>query len=545
MTLAGTVTSGTGTLTVTVQDSALIGGQEVVNYAVQSTDTTLALMASGLSAAIASDSSLQAIGVNATATGAVVSIRSLSANATAYTTATSGGATETLGLGLNRSLENITIGGTITSGNVVKVNVYDASFGTNPQVVSYTVTGGDTTTTVAQHLASGFASLGSNGYFSATNHGPVITVTSTSPNVVRYTNGSVSVTETESIGPVLSGNQTILIGGSKTTADQLKVNVYDIGLASNPETVTYTVASGDTLTTIATNLASAIASDTNLTNIGVTAAASGTVVTISSSSVNATSYVPAVASTVTETMTMGLPANGTSTAVIGGSVSHTANDKVTVNVYDNALVEAGFTSPESVTYTVQTGDTTTAAVASGLAAAIAADTKLSGIGVAAASPSNSSVVNITSNSVRATTYSVSAATGATETISVSSAAGVLQSAYNNVNELTNINSGGPVLFQGTSNQPLVSASIATSAVATSISSSSYSESVSGADTETITLGQYVNGTQTATIGGTATTGDQLIVSVSNTALSGGVESATYTVPSGSPSTTTMASRFRR
>ncbi len=100
-----------------------------------------------------------------------------------------------------------------------------------------------------------------------------------------------------------------------------------------------------------------------------------------------------------------------------------------------------------MTYTVQAGDTTTAAVASGLAAAIAADTKLSGIGVVAAAPTNSPVVNITSNSVRATTYSVSAASGATETISVSSAAGVLQSAYNNVNELTNINGGGPVLFK--------------------------------------------------------------------------------------------------
>ncbi len=124
---------------------------------------------------------------------------------------------------------------------------------------------------------------------------------------------------------------------------------------------------------------------------------------------------------------------------------------------------------------------------------------------------------------------------------MSSAAGVLQSAYNNVNELTNINGGGPVLFKGTSNQPLVSASIATSAVSTSIAPSSYSESVSGADTETITLGQYVNGTQTATVGGTATTGDQLTITVANTTLPGGVESANYTVPSGSPSTTTMAS----
>ncbi len=94
-------------------------------------------------------------------------------------------------------------------------------------------------------------------------------MTSTSPNVSIYTNGSVSVTETESIGPVLSANQTILIGGAKTAGDQLKVNVYDVGLASSPETVTYTVVSGDNLSSIATNLASAIASDTNLTGTSV------------------------------------------------------------------------------------------------------------------------------------------------------------------------------------------------------------------------------------------------------------------------------------
>jgi RHS repeat-associated protein len=130
--------------------------------------------------------------------------------------------------------------------------------------------------------------------------------------------------------------------------------------------------------------------------------------------------------------------------------------------------------------------------------------------------------------------------GATETITLAPATGVTQSAYNTVNELTNVNAGGSVTFAGNSNQPLVSASIATSVVSPTVYPSLYSESVSGAGTETISLGQYAAGTQTATIGGTATTGDQLSIEVTNSALAGGEESVSYTVPSGSPSTTTMA-----
>ena len=96
------------------------------------------------------------------------------------------------------------------------------------------------------------------------------------------------------------------------------------------------------------------------------------------------------------------------------------------------------------------------------------------------------------------------------------------------------------MFKGTSNQPLVSTSIATSVVSPSVYPSAYAESVSGVGTETLSLGQFIAGTQTATVGGTATTGDELSIEVTNSALAGGLESASYTVPSGSPSTTTMA-----
>ena len=55
-----------------------------------------------------------------------------------------------------------------------------------------------------------------------------------------------------------NGAQTVTIGGTITSSDQLTITVYDHGLPQAYEPVSYTVASSDTLTTIATNLTLAI-----------------------------------------------------------------------------------------------------------------------------------------------------------------------------------------------------------------------------------------------------------------------------------------------
>ncbi|MCC6981617.1 MAG: hypothetical protein IT343_25065, partial [Candidatus Melainabacteria bacterium] len=49
-----------------------------------------------------------------------------------------------------------------------------------------------------------------------------------------------------------------ILEGTKTTGNILTVTVYDAALAGGVRTVNYTVLAGDTLTTMATNLAAAI-----------------------------------------------------------------------------------------------------------------------------------------------------------------------------------------------------------------------------------------------------------------------------------------------
>ncbi|HEY9773365.1 MAG TPA: cysteine peptidase family C39 domain-containing protein, partial [Planktothrix sp.] len=118
--IGGTKTTG-NTLTVTVKDPALSGGQEAVTYTVLSSDT-LATIAAGVATAINADTNLQSLGViaNAHGTNTFVNIRSVSANNTTYSTSTSGGATETMTFGIfQNGTESATVGGTKATGDVL------------------------------------------------------------------------------------------------------------------------------------------------------------------------------------------------------------------------------------------------------------------------------------------------------------------------------------------------------------------------------------------------------------------------------------------
>ncbi len=106
-TINGTITAG-NTLTITVNDSALSGGTESVNYVVQSGDS-ISSIATNLAAAITADTNLQAIGVNAVASSSQIKLRSTSANLTSYSQSTSGGATESIVLGVStNAVQNAT-----------------------------------------------------------------------------------------------------------------------------------------------------------------------------------------------------------------------------------------------------------------------------------------------------------------------------------------------------------------------------------------------------------------------------------------------------
>jgi hypothetical protein len=294
-------------------------------------------------------------------------------------------------------------------------------------------------------------------------------------------------------------------GFTATTGDTLSITITDSGLPTGSETVSYTVQGGDYFTQIATGLANAISSDTNLTNDSIVAYSNGTEVIINSNSGNTTTYAGSTNAGATETITF----NG-SFAQLGGTVqnpiatfylystqgdytngpifaqypelpvapsfvgdtpfnffgnvsepygwtnifeqdgfaympyvtpnttahemSHwfdwlyakdgiappsgttlnitghiTVGDTLTVSISNSAFP----TGLQTVSYTVQTGNTD-GDVATGLAAAINANTTITGAGISAIAENSSVVVD--STSVNSTNFLATTNPGATETI---------------------------------------------------------------------------------------------------------------------------------
>lgn len=93
-TVGGTLTIG-DVLTITVFDAGLSGGSLAIPYTTATGNTTTD-MATGLKNAINASSVLTAIGVTATSSAAIISIKSTSKNLTTYTKSITGGATETI-----------------------------------------------------------------------------------------------------------------------------------------------------------------------------------------------------------------------------------------------------------------------------------------------------------------------------------------------------------------------------------------------------------------------------------------------------------------
>lgn len=438
-------------LTITVKDLGLSGGSEAVSYTVQTGDS-LSAIATKMASAITANSDLQTVGVNAVSNGTNLSIKSVSQNVTSYAFSASSGATSSISLNVTDNyVENAVIGGTKTTGDQLTITFKDAALTGGSKSKSYTVQSGDDLTAIATALKiainadSDLQGIG----VSATSVGTCITIRSASINSTTY-DQSVSTGATETIflsinqnGPVVAG-----INGSKTAGDTVSIVTYDGGLTGGSKTVTYSVQSGDTLATILSGLATAVNADSDLQSIAVSASASGKKLTLQSDSLNKTTYISTSSATATEVISIDLPANGTQTAVIGGS--KTTSDIVTITVFDSGLPGGN----KAINYTVQSSDTLSG-IATNLAAAITADSDLQAIAVSASS--SGTVINITSTSNNQTTYAKSTSGGATETITLAVSTCANTCTYNNLNELTAIGPGGATRFEGNSNKALKSA----------------------------------------------------------------------------------------
>jgi hypothetical protein len=168
----------------------------------------------------------------------------------------------------------------------------------------------------------------------------------------------------------------LTIGGTATVGDILEISVSNSALSAGVENVSYTVHSGDTLTSIATALAAAINADTNLNAIGVGSTSSAAVVSL----LTDTYYTESTNSGATETLTIGTLNRGNVSVTVGGKP--TTGDTLTITSHNSSLTSG----QEAVTYTVLSTDTLLT-IANGLEAAINADTKLAALGVT--SPANS------------------------------------------------------------------------------------------------------------------------------------------------------------
>ena len=518
-TVGGSATTGDA-LVVTVRSPNLSGGQEAVVYSVPAS-STLSSIAAGISSAINADTNLAALGITASSSAAVVSI----ASSPTYTASKSSGATETITLGTTTNGQvSATIGGTITAGDTLTIQSNGG--GLSSAVNStYTVLSGDTTSSVAAGLANainGNSSLQLAG-ISGKSAAAVVNVNFNPLNAPVYL-ASVTSGATEEISLSMNSNvnKLVLVGGTKTTGDVISLTVFDSGLSGGQSTVNYTVLSGDSLSSIASGLASAVNSSSDLQEIGVSASASSNILTMQSNSVNITDYGQSTSSGATETVTVGLNPNGTQTAAIGGTRS--TGDVLTILVCDAGLSGG----QESVSYTVLSADTL-ATIASGIASAINADSALSAIGVTATAVST--VVNINSASTNATTYVQSMSSGATETVGLTPGMSVVGDSYNNLNQLMARSSAGAAHFQGSTNKPVKSVSFSSSQVniqdsrpTQTISYTTNGNVIEAISTTPGVTSFYVN----IPLGA----GDVLSITAHNALLPGGQETASYVIESG-------------
>ncbi|HEY9684034.1 MAG TPA: RHS repeat-associated core domain-containing protein [Oculatellaceae cyanobacterium] len=275
--VSGTVHAG-DIVSLTAYDASLTGttppGQESASHTVVATDTA-STIASSLATSI--NSNFNNINVTASASGSVITISTSPSYCTQFTCAVAGsGATDTISLSASSPIANLH-----------KQLYYSYDCASNRVGVQ-----GDSTGTFPTGLttsATNYSYNNLNQLTSAAAGGPIAFQAST-VNPVKTA--------------VFNVTQTAVIGGTVTAGDLLWLSVHDKGL-TKAENVSYTVHSGDTTTSIASGLTSAINADSALSSLGIAATSSGAVVTLSSSSVNKTTYSRALSASATETITLG------------------------------------------------------------------------------------------------------------------------------------------------------------------------------------------------------------------------------------------------
>ncbi len=267
ITISGSATNG-DTLNAKFVEPSLPGGSVTVSVDIVTSETTTA-MALALANAINADADLVAAGISASPSGAVITV------------ATSLGAGEpTITVWGHGAAKLDTLGGTLTTGDVLNLTVTNAVIGS--YLLQYVVQSGDTTlallATSLAHAISVDSYLLAAG-FSATAVGAVV-----------HINWPVGL-GVVSFGVSQNGTTTATVGGTATNGEIPTLTIHDAGLSGGANTYSYTeTVPSDTNTDIAAAFAALINADTEASDAGITATSLGAVITIVSASVNPTTY---------------------------------------------------------------------------------------------------------------------------------------------------------------------------------------------------------------------------------------------------------------
>ena len=162
-------------------------------------------------------------------------------------------------------------GNSVTAGTIMSITVYNTNLTSGQETVSYTVINSDTFTTIANaltNLLNNDAKLAAIGFVASTSNATI----NLSINRVSYSASlNTGATETITFGYNNLGNTQLTVGGQVTSGDVITVTVTDAYLSGGQTSVSYTVRANDTLTSIATGIASVINASSALSAIGISA----------------------------------------------------------------------------------------------------------------------------------------------------------------------------------------------------------------------------------------------------------------------------------
>lgn len=311
-----------------------------------------------------------------------------------------------------------TIGGTVTTGDILTIEMKNPVFPNGYLSHTYTTVGGDTVSTIAAQLAALFANDPV-----ADEYGIEVT---TDAAVMTFVHAGPVGNFSTLVAPNLEAAK-VTIAGTALTGDEISILIASPNLPEGGVQITRAVTTGDSATTSAAALVASIGANAALVAAGITATNAAGVITF---------VVPPAEEPVTITTWVNTAAP---TATIGGTVAVGGGDQVEL-----VFTGTGITgSPVTVEYTTIAADTVTT-IAAALVALINANAALGVAGIAATNaagvisvtgfggpigqvrltgsvPVGSETVTITTSPTTTST----ASTAATETITFSPTTGIM------------------------------------------------------------------------------------------------------------------------